>query len=144
MIDVRRLFVSLSLAACEVTEPNFGAEFQTADRGACRLADSDPEVDVKYADVLAQVIVPGCSCHLSLGGFGVTVGGLLLTDYDRVLGGGRHGPEAVIPFDPCGSYVVQKTGTSPPFGARMPLNGRALKPAVRQLLIDWIAEGAKA
>jgi hypothetical protein len=37
---------------------------------------------------------------------------------------------------------VRKTGPTPPFGFRMPLSGAPLADEERQMVIDWIAEGA--
>lgn len=57
-------------------------------------------------------------------------------------GGTRSNGKVVVPGDPCRSTVVLKTIEPPPFGARMPFNGTRLPQDERQIIIDWIAEGA--
>ncbi len=49
----------------------------------------------------------------------------------------------VVDGMPCASILYQKTGPSPPFGARMPRSASALSDADRKLIHDWIAEGAQ-
>lgn len=146
----------LLLAACDGIAPEVGAELDLgavtdADggtggvpgTGTCGVHDSDPSRKVTWSDVRSKVLEKRCGCHMTPSGFGATVGGLLLERRDTALKGGRHGKWAIVPGDPCKSFVVQKTGTSPPFGARMPLQASPLSGPDRQLLIDWIAEGAQ-
>lgn len=142
------LTLALGATACAEIGPDVGEALDAgAEPGACVLEDSDPEADVRWADVKGVIFEKRCGCHMTPSGFGATVGGLLLADRDSALKGGRHmkaDPEvvAIEPGDPCGSYIVAKTGTTPPFGARMPLSAKPLSGEERQLLIDWIAEGA--
>ena len=108
------------------------------------LADSDPGTEVTYEQVRDQLFRPRCSCHTIAGGLGQVVSGLDLDTHEAVLAGGRNTTNtAVVPGAPCDSFVVKKTGDSPPFGAQMPLSGVPLSEDARQLLVDWIADGAK-
>jgi hypothetical protein len=50
----------------------------------------------------------------------------------------------VVPFDPDGSFLIQKLEPSPPAGERMPANGPPyLSPATIAVIRDWIANGAQ-
>lgn len=139
------LFAAL-LAGCG---PEIGDEAEVADAATgaegCGLTDSDPATDITWDEIRETLFAKRCGCHMTPAGFGATVGGLLLADRASALKGGRHAPEtqAIVPGEPCASAVVLKTGTSPPFGARMPLSANPLNADERQLLIDWIAEGAR-
>jgi hypothetical protein len=109
----------------------------------CDPSDSDPSVDVSFArDVhpLMTRTVCGCNCHL-----GKSTSGLDLSSYAALRRGGiNSGSELIVPHDPCNSILVQKIGETPPFGARMPLNGPPhYAPEEVQLVHDWIAEGAE-
>jgi hypothetical protein len=131
---------------CGTLDPELGpagAEQPTPHQGTCDLTDSDPDSPVDFALLQDVILQPECSCHVEEGGIGRTEGGLDLEDYDAVLLGGRNSPgNAVIPGDPCESVLVQKLSNTPPFGARMPFRTFQLPPESRQLIIDWIAEGA--
>ena len=138
--------LGLASTACAEIGPDVGEALEV-DTGACMLEDSDPETDVRWADVRSVIFAKRCGCHMTPAGFGATVGGLLLADHASALQGGRHmkadpAVVAIAPGDPCGSYIVAKTGSTPPFGARMPLSAKPLSGEERRLLIDWIAEGA--
>lgn len=130
--------------ACGELDPALGAE-RDGGTGLCSEGDSDATRVVTFTEVRAQVFEPRCSCHTIAGGLGQTVGGLDLWSYEALMEGGARAPGlAAVAGDPCGSTLVQKTGTDTvPFGARMPLTGAALDPALRQLIIDWIADGAR-
>jgi len=137
------------LTACGDLGPEFGGATD-AGTTACTLVDSDPSTPVSWAEVKGEIFAKRCSCHMTPAGFGATVGGLLLADHAAALLGGRHQkaggpdtPRAIVPGAPCESYLVEKTGDTPPFGARMPLTAAALSGAERQLIVDWIAEGAR-
>lgn len=131
----------LLLSACEAFDPDLGPEREGGGDDVCDLGDSDPGTKVTYAELRDQVLRPNCSCHVTPGGLGRIVGGLDLDDFDALRAGGRH-EGTVVPGDPCGSIIVQKTGGAPPFGSRMPLNGAPLPADARQRIVDWIAEGA--
>lgn len=141
----------LALVACVLSgcvEPEVGAPL----RAACDSVDSDPDTDVDFArDIEAPIIRGGPHCQLChTPGFGtpigVSLGGLDLSSVESLRRGGiESGTDIVIPGDPCNSILVQKLGASPPFGARMPLDGPPyVERAKVQIVIDWIAEGAHA
>lgn len=110
----------------------------------CRPDLADPEADVRFSEVRAQVFDKRCGCHTTVGGLGRVVGRLDLADHDAVLAGGaRGGDQTVVAGDPCASRLVQKLGPIPPFGARMPLDGSRLTFEQFQLVLDWIAGGAR-
>jgi hypothetical protein len=77
----------------------------------------------------------GClGCH---GGSG----GLFLDTVPTILTTGNHQP-VVIPGNSSGSILIQKLGTAPPFGARMPQGGQALPATEIHRIAQWIDEGA--
>lgn len=63
-----------------------------------------------------------------------TVAGLLL--------GGDHGP-AIVPGNADSSLIMKKTSITPPFGDRMPQGGPYLPDNVRNVIRDWINQGAR-
>ncbi|MCA9544178.1 MAG: hypothetical protein KC613_07295 [Myxococcales bacterium] len=133
---------AVALAGCGELDPAIGPD-REALPDLCAAGDSDPATAVPFAEVRQRVFGQFCGCHTTPGGLGQTVGGLDLDTRDAILlGGFRSQENIVVPGDPCGSILIQKVGPTPPFGARMPLNGATLSADLRQLLIDWIAEGA--
>ncbi|MEM6369335.1 MAG: hypothetical protein AAF851_13610 [Myxococcota bacterium] len=117
----------------------------------CRDEDSNPDRDVSFREDVMPLILgerddPGCGCHLpnEPDPIGFTLTGLDLSSYEDLLqGGANSGGSIVVPGSPCASILWQKTGSAPPFGARMPFDGPPfLSPAARRLVADWIAEGA--
>ena len=137
-------------AGCDELDP------ETAElRMACVDADSDPAKSVVFATDIRPLMngdvqgIKGCKgCHYA----GDTAGsreGFLQTNLDltklrTIRLGGRNTPpdRIVVAGKPCSSALVQKLqGT---FGdARMPRGGPFWEPAQIQLVIDWIAEGAR-
>lgn len=117
----------------------------------CLDEDSDPETPVRFGRDIVDTIflreTTGChQCHTPTAPtpLGFEVGGLDLTDAPSTLAGGVvSGSNIVVPGRPCESILLQKVGAAAPFGGRMPLNGPPfLNDAERQLIHDWIAEGA--
>jgi len=110
--------------------------------------DSDPMHDVSFAnDIFGGVLERNhcISCHTAQGNdpIGLQQSGLDLSSYAKLrAGGGRSGAAIVIDGQPCESILYQKIGSSPPFGARMPLNMAPVSAADLALVHDWIAEGA--
>lgn len=80
---------------------------------------------------------PGIGC---LGCHGGTNNLFVGTQAD-LLRGGLHGP-ALIPGNSAASLLVQKVGSSPPFGARMPFGPTPLPDSTIQVIKDWIDQGA--
>ena len=49
----------------------------------------------------------------------------------------------VIPGDPDNSFLIQKLGSFPPFGDRMPLNGPYYQQVTIDVIRQWIQDGAQ-
>ncbi len=113
----------------------------------CSNADADPATSVSLRrDLLTGVLGPCATCHTPAGStpIGIAIGGFDMTNFESLSAGGtRSSLDIVVPGMPCDSVLLQKIGDAPPFGARMPLEGAPLTPAERQLVSDWIAEGAR-
>jgi hypothetical protein len=141
---VRRAVWLLVLAGCiDAFDPQVGAPLTQR----CVDEDSDPGSDVSYAQVHAVFDEYCFGCHTPDGRspIGIEVGGLDLSTYDLLRAGGvvSRG-DVVVPGRPCESVLIQKIRPSPPFGARMPLNGPPFVTEDElQLLADWVAEGAQ-
>jgi len=144
-----QVLLALACTACLADlEPEVGAQLFNA----CSGEDSDPSHDVAFeADIrigiMARADVHCVKCHTPDGPMpiGVQIGGLDLTSYATLKRGGAHSAMTiVVPEDPCSSILLQKLGPAPPFGDRMPKDGPPyLTAADAQLIVDWIAEGAR-
>ncbi len=145
---MRYALLLVALAGClDELGPQVGLQI----RATCDDLDSDPKHDVHFgADIFEPIFnAPGghCEdCHSPSGKnpFGLQSSGLDLSTYQTMLvGGSRSGQAIIVPGKPCESVLVQKVGTSPPFGGRMPLDGPPfLDDEQIRLISDWIAEGA--
>ena len=136
--------LALPATAC-FEEPDVGDPLA----GGCKAADSDPEVEVSFGAEIQPLfdrssMEGGCGCH-NPGGVGVSLSGFDMSSLTSIRrGGATSGNKIVVAGDPCGSTLLQKLGSSPAIGARMPLNGPPFFTAEEQMLVhDWIAEGAK-
>ena len=118
----------------------------------CSNVDSDPATSVSFSQDVQPILTgqtnsPGCGCHLPTAPdpIGLEETGLDLSSYEGLVAGGVNSLSGVIvPGSPCDSLLWQKVSPGPPFGARMPFNGPPFLDApTRQLLADWIAEGAR-
>jgi cytochrome c len=119
----------------------------------CVNQDSDPNHDVSFKNQILPILrkdmgIPvGCPCHqpTDMNPIGFEQTGLDLSTYQSLLRGGNNSHSTiVVPGQPCSSVVWQKISPGPPFGARMPFSGPPfLSDAARQLISDWIAEGAR-
>ena len=135
------------LAGCVGLEPDVGEPL----RELCVNEDSDPDSDISFStDILDGIFSDetiACNdCHTPDGPtpLGLEVGGLSLSSFgDLIAGGVVSGPDIVVPNQPCDSVLLQKVSAGPPFGSRMPLDGPPLSAEQRQIIGDWIAEGAR-
>ncbi len=118
---------------------------------ACTDVDSDPAVAISFerdirTGIFARADVHCVQCHTPGGAtpIGIQIGGLDLSSYATMRHGGvQSGANVVLDGAPCTSILVEKIGTAPPFGARMPYDGPPYLAATdAQTIIDWIAEGA--
>jgi mono/diheme cytochrome c family protein len=93
---------------------------------------------VSYARDVLPILQANChGCH-SPGDAG---GGLEMTVFDSLLGGGESGMPAIVPGDPDSSYLIQQI--TPRRGqARMPKDERPLADAEIALIRRWIEQGA--
>jgi hypothetical protein len=141
----RTVFCLLLATAC-FPEPELGEPLA----GSCVAEDSDPATKVSFGQDVRPLFdrgmgQPGCGCHNSATGQGVTLSGFDMTSLAKIrVGGMTTGNEIIVPGDPCRSRLVQKLSSAPPWGARMPLNGPPFFTHEEvQLIADWIAEGAE-
>jgi hypothetical protein len=145
------VLAALALAGC-FEELDLVPEVGAPLRPSCVDEDSDPDTPVSFRDdILAGVFARGgdracTACHTMSGAtpIGVRATDFSVSSYSSVLRGGlSSGEDIVLPGRPCQSILLQKVGEAPPFGARMPLSGPPfLDERDRQLVADWIAEGA--
>lgn len=133
--------------ACTAFEPETGELLPR-----CVDADSNPQATVSFKDQIRPIMngavagpKPCANCHYHSRG---TQEGLAATQLDlETLGALRKGgvntrEDIVIPGQPCKSAIVNKLrGTYD--GARMPKGGPYWSDEQVQLMVDWIAEGAK-
>jgi hypothetical protein len=152
------LFVIATTGCALYYEPDVGDPFETSpslppddgsvpenDAGVagCDNSDSNPGVEVSFSQDVRPLMVRapgGCSpCHL-----GRITSGLDLSSYASMRRGGMNtGTQIIVSSKPCDSIVLRKLSRTPPFGSRMPFNGPPYFSAEeRQLVRDWIAEGA--
>lgn len=137
-----------ALAGCGELDPEVGGLIAAQ----CIDEDSNPARDVSFSEDLQPLFEgvdgpPGCGCHFSdrRDPIGFQLTGLDLSTYATLrAGGATSGSSIVVPGRPCQSVLFLKTGPSPPFGSRMPFDGPpSLSREQRQLIADWIAEGAR-
>ena len=141
------LLAAVQISGCLLDAPDVGPPIA----GRCNPVDSNTDQDVSFAVEILPIFrrdnAPGCSCHQPSDGFrpGFELTGLDLSSYESLLRGGTNsGGQIVVPGSPCDSILVQKIGDAPPFGSRMPLSGPPyLTDRERQVIADWIAEGAR-
>jgi hypothetical protein len=135
------------LASCKELDPETGDL-----RPACVDRDSDPGRDVSFAKDIRPLMngdgAKGCKgCHYPTNFSGTREGfletGLNLETLGALRRGGRNtNAGIVVPGSPCNSAIVKKLqGTFG--GARMPKGGPYWRPDQIQLVVDWIAEGAR-
>jgi hypothetical protein len=109
----------------------------------CDNKDSDPATPVSFSLNVRPLLIKspgGCiPCHL-----GRATSGLDQSSYQSLRRGGLNsGTRIIVSGEPCNSIYFQKIGRTPPFGSRMPFNGPPyFSAAERQIVHDWIAEGA--
>ena len=151
----RRLAAAAAAAALAATTSacldDYAPVVGPPNRAVCTPGDSDPAVAIRFeTDILIGIFERDdgqcTACHTASGRapLGLEIGGLDLSSRDTLLRGGAQAGAAIVrPGDPCASVLVQKVSETPPFGGRMPLDGPPFLTATdRQVLHDWIAEGA--
>lgn len=136
------------LSAIDGLDPKVGEPIAVR----CSNTDSDPDRDVSFSNdvqpiLLGRTMNPGCGCHLPTNPdpVGLSETGLNLSDLGGLRAGGANSLAGVVVAGaPCESILWQKVSSGPPFGSRMPFDGPPfLDDEARQLISDWIAEGAR-
>lgn len=97
---------------------------------------------VSYSQQIAPIFQATCSgsgCHINGSKNGVN-----LTTHAQVISsrGDKYGTLVVLPGNATGSPLVNKLGSNPQFGVRMPDGKSALSSAQITLIRTWINEGA--
>ncbi len=97
---------------------------------------------VSYSQKIAIIFQSSCGgsgCHINNSKDGVN-----LTTYAQVMAshGTQYNSRIVVPGNASGSPLVDKLGSSPAFGVRMPDGRPALSNAQITLIRTWINEGA--
>ena len=141
-----RIVVVLVLAGClDAAKPEVGELAGPR----CDNSDSDPGTLVPYSRIRAEILVDRGHCTKCHTPDGATPIGIQLASFDMSTytslraGGRRSGTNIIVPGDPCASVLAGKISPTPPFAARMPYDGPPyLSDEDRQLVHDWIAEGA--
>jgi hypothetical protein len=143
------IFGTACFGALDPIDPKVGQPLVSR----CANQDSDPNHDVSFSRQILPIFMKsqgmpvGCRCHQPSepNPIGFEQAGLDLSSYQALLRGGNNSKATiVIPGMPCSSVLWQKISPGPPFGARMPFSGPPfLSDDARQLISDWIAEGAR-
>ena len=139
------LVASCSDLAPLVGKPSPPAQTETAAAGSVSFArDIRPLMNRSVDDPSGR----GCkACHDPSASvhIGTDLGGLDFTTLRSLReGGGTSGRNVIIAGKPDDSALVQKLRGTYPYGTHMPKNGPPFwSKAEIQLVVDWIAQGAK-
>lgn len=110
---------------------------QTAPAAAARVAEAERPVSF-HNEVLPLFRARCFGCHQPA----KTMGGYLMTEFDRLLAGGSSRKAAIVPGKPAGSHLVSLI-TPVKGAARMPMGADPLAPGEIALITRWIAQGAR-
>jgi len=98
--------------------------------------------NVSFANHVLPIFTQTCSgsgCHVPGNRNGVSLGSWSAATSSV---GQQYGGPVIIPGNALGSPLVDKLGSSPGFGQRMPLGAGALSSAQVQVIVTWINDGA--
>ena len=98
--------------------------------------------NVKYSTQVAPIFAASCSgsgCHSPGAQSGVRLGSWSQATSSV---GQRYGGPIILPGNAAGSPLIDKLGSSPRFGSRMPAGGGSLTATQIQTIATWINEGA--
>ncbi|MDA0379135.1 MAG: hypothetical protein O3C45_07600 [Bacteroidetes bacterium] len=134
------LFLAVALAACSsdsdntITGPYDNNNNNNNGGGVVET--------VRFSTQVAPIFAASCSgsgCHNPGAQSGVRLG-----TWSQVTSsvGQRYGGPIVLPGNAAGSPLIDKLGSTPRFGVRMPDGGGALSSAQIQTIATWINEGA--
>lgn len=103
-------------------------------------ADAAPDEAVSYYKQIRPIFQAQCQgCHQPA----KAGGGYVMTAFDRLVGGGESGVEAVLAGKPEESHLVDQITPGDDGKAAMPKDRPALSEDERRLIARWIAEGAR-
>ena len=114
---------------------------------SCTSSKDNPVVvvpeDVSFSSDVVPILSASCGgvgCH---GGSGTS--GVSTANYDELMSsiGTQYGSLAVIPSNASQSPLIDKLGSSPRFGSRMPLGGSPLTQTQISILRSWVENGAQ-
>lgn len=134
------LLVAFLLAGCSSDSDN--GTLVGPDPGGGDDGGSDQIDEVRYSTDVQPVLAASCGgsgCHIGASANGVSLGSWAST---MASVGAQYGGPIVIPGNAAGSPLVNKLGSSPQFGARMPLGRPALSTGSVQTIMEWIDAGA--
>lgn len=106
-----------------------------------------PTLQPTLASIQANIFTPTCAvsgCHFGAG----AMNGLNLEagqSYANLVNAPSFYSATlfrVVPGDPDNSFLIQKLGSFPPFGDRMPLNGPYFQQVTINVIREWIDNGA--
>jgi len=121
----------------------------SSDSGSSGIVGPNPDPDpdpnptaVSFSLSVLPIFTATCSgsgCHV-----GSATNGVSLGSYANVMGssGTQYGGPIVIAGNSANSPIIDKLGSSPRFGARMPLNSGSLSISQVQTIASWIDAGA--
>lgn len=98
--------------------------------------------NVKYSTQVAPIFAATCSgsgCHSPGAQSGVRLGSWSQATSSV---GQRYGGPIILSGNAAGSPLIDKLGSSPRFGSRMPAGGGSLTATQIQTIATWINEGA--
>ena len=98
--------------------------------------------NVKYSTQVAPIFAASCSgsgCHSPGAQSGVRLGSWSQATSSV---GQRYGGPIILSGNAAGSPLIDKLGSSPRFGSRMPAGGGSLTATQIQTIATWINEGA--
>lgn len=109
--------------------------------GLASGCSSEQAATVSYATQVKPVLDEHCvACHTPEGE-GYKKSGLLMTSYDDLLKGTRHGP-VIKPGDAISSTLVLLIAGKADESIRMPFHGASLPADQVALIRDWVEQGA--
>jgi hypothetical protein len=103
---------------------------------------NETPVDVSFANDVLPIFTQSCSgsgCHMPGSTNGVSLGSWSAATSSVGL---QYGGPVIIPGNALGSPLVDKLGSNPGFGVRMPDGRGALSSTQIQTIVAWIDEGA--
>lgn len=134
------LTMTLVLAACNSSSDNSITGPDNTDDG--NNNGGGVIENVKFSTEVGPILVASCSgsgCHNPGAQSGVRLGSWSQATSSV---GQRYGGPIILPGNAAGSPIIDKLGSSPRFGVRMPDGRGALTATQIQTIATWINEGA--